>query len=231
MNQQRHKRRESFSILVFSHTGETRKQFNVSRFLLRLSFFILFLICLAAGWMITKVVMGQFQQRQLRELIAAQEEQVRQLESENQTLDNEKSSLEKEVESLRPSTGTGEKDSVFPKRYPCSGHSVLTSSYSDEMPYLTLMVSSKSKIVAAGNGTVTFIGSSSAYPVIIEIAHENGYRTRYMCHEEVKCRVKAGASVKEGDTLYTVSKDETLVDYQVAKEELIDPMLIIDAKG
>ena len=181
--------------------------------------------------MIFKVVKGQSQQGQLRELIAAQQEQVKQLESENQTLDNEKSSLEEEVESLRPSTGTGEKDSVLPKRYPCLGSSVLVSTYTDEMPYLTLRVSAKSKIVAAGNGSVTFIGTNSTYPVIIEISHENGYRTRYMCHEEVKCKVKTGASVKEGDTLYTVSKDETLVDYQVVTEERIDPMLVIDAKG
>lgn len=232
MNHQRHKRKESFSILFLSNTGESRKQFYVSRFFIQLFFVILILIFLAVGWMIYKVATGHSQQGQLQQQITEQEQKVRQLETEKQNLDNEKASLVKEVESLRPLTQTDkQKDSVIPKRYPCSGSNVLTSTFSDEQPYLTLMVSAKSKIVAAGNGTVSIIGSSATYPVIVEITHENGYRTRYMCHRKVKCKVKSGAKAKEGDTLFIVSKDETLVDYQVVTEELIDPLSILDAKG
>ena len=43
--------------------------------------------------------------------------------------------------------------------------------------------------------------------------------------------MKPGARVKEGDILFTITKDETLVDYQVVTEELIDPLSILDAKG
>lgn len=233
MNHQRHKRKESFSILFLSNTGESRKQFYVSRLFFQLSFIILLLVCLTVGWMIYKFVTAGSRQSQLQEQVAAQEKQVRQLESEKQNLSNEKALLIKEVESLRPPADTqnNEKDSVIPKRYPCSGSNVLTSTFSEEQPYLTLMVSSKSKIVAAGNGTVTIVGSNAECPVIVEIKHENGYLTRYMCHEKAKQKVKPGASVKEGDILFTITKDETLVDYQVTTEELIDPMSILDAKG
>lgn len=233
MNHQRHKRKESFSILFLSNTGESRKQFYVSRLFLRLSFIILFMICLAAGWMIYTSVTARSRQSRLQEQVAAQEQQVRQLESEKQNLNNEKSSLQKEIEVLSPPAieENGEKDSVVPKRYPCSGSNVLSSTFSEDQPYLTLMASAKSKIVAAGNGTVTIVGSNAACPVIVEIKHENGYLTRYMCHEKAKQKVKPGASVKEGDTLFTITEDETLVDYQVTTEELIDPMSILDAKG
>ena len=233
MNHQRHKRKESFSILFLSNTGESKKQFYVSRLFLRLSFIILFLVCLAAGWMIYKFATAQSRQGQLQEQIASQEQQVRQLETEKQNLDNEKASLEEEVQSLRPlaEEQNNEKDSVVPKRYPCSGSSVLASTFSNEQPYLTLMVSAKSKIVAAGDGTVEVVGSNAKCPLIVEILHQNGYRTRYMCHEKAKQKVKSGASVKEGDTLFTITKEETLVDYQVVTEDMIDPMSILDAKG
>lgn len=233
MNHQRHKRKESFSILFLSNTGESKKQFYVSRLFLRLSFIILILVCLAAGWMIYKFATAQSRQGKLQEQIASQEQQVKQLETEKQNLDNEKASLEEEVQSLRPLADeqNSEKDSVIPKRYPCSGSNVLASTFSDEQPYLTLMASAKSKIVAAGDGTVDVVGSNAECPLIVEISHKNGYRTRYMCHEKAKRKVKSGASVKEGDILFTITKDETLVDYQVVTEDMIDPMSILDAKG
>lgn len=228
MKHQRHKRKESFSILVLSNTGESRRQFYVPRSFFRLVFIILILICLAAAWMIYEFVSAQLRQSQLQSQIEEQEQTISQL-------NTEKKSLTKEVASPRPSadadTQKQKEKTVLPNHYPVSGGSSLAGTFSDEHPYFTLTVSAKGKIVAAGNGTISIIGSSSTYPFMIEITHENGYRTRYMSRKKVKSKVKSGAKVKEGDTLFTILKDKTLVDYQIVTEELIDPMTIVDAKG
>lgn len=239
MNHQRHRRKESFSILFLSNTGERSKQFYVSRLFLQMSVIVLLLICLAIGWLIYQSLSGQARRGHLQDKLSEQEKLVSQLETEKQKLNTEKAALAKEVETLRPPADSGTKDgqadpggaSVVPKRYPCSGSNVLASTFTTDKPYLTLMVSAKSKIVAAGGGTVSIIGSNATCPVIVEITHENGYRTRYMCHEKVEQKVKSGARVKEGDVLFAITKDETLVDYQVVTEELIDPLSILDAKG
>lgn len=239
MNHQRHRRKESFSILFLSNTGERSKQFYVSRLVLQLSVVGVVLICLGVGWLIYQSVSDQARRGRLQDKLTEQEKLVSQLESEKQKMNTEKAALAKEVDTLRPPADSSTKDgqtdpsgtSVVPKRYPCSGSNVLASTFTTENPYLTLMVSAKSKIVAAGSGTVSIIGSNASCPVIVEITHENGYRTRYMCHEKVNQKVKPGARVKEGDILFTITKDETLVDYQVVTEQLIDPLSILDAKG
>ena len=106
------------------------------------------------------------------------------------------------------------------------------SSYSEEQPYLSISARSEGNVIAAGDGTVTSITSDDTYPQIIEISHASGHTTRYMCRQEAQLDAQEGAQVLAGDTLLTITTDETQLDYQVIFDgEPIDPLTVIEAKG
>ena len=76
------------------------------------------------------------------------------------------------------------------------------------------------------------MGATDTCSVLVEILHENGCRTRYMSHKKADIRTTPGKKVKEGEVLFTITRDETMVDYQVLFNETpIDPLTILDAKG
>ncbi len=50
MKQQRHKHKESFSILLISHTGRESRQFHISLFSFRLFLLFLLLLCVLIGY-------------------------------------------------------------------------------------------------------------------------------------------------------------------------------------
>lgn len=250
MNNQRHKRRESFSVLLISNTDRSSRHFDVSlsllRFLLCLLLFILAVTGLSAYGFFSRLGM----ESQLRSRLADQEELVQQLTAEKEALEAEKTALLSENESLRSEAEAAvaamaqkeaeeqeeetepEEPPAVPGRYPYSGASVLLSSYSEEQPYLSLSTYTDGTVTAAGDGTVTVISYDETYHHIIEIEHENGYRTRYLCREDAQQSVEEGAQVQAGDVLLTITTDETQVDYQVFyNEEPVDPLSVIDAKG
>ncbi len=252
MKNERHKRKESFSVLLISNMGRSSKQFHITLFALRLIFFILLFICVAAGWLTYEFVVNHRVQSTLREQIATQEDTVRQLTKEKEALDGEKLALSEENETLKQEGARKaeeeaaaaaaaeqeaaeqepEDNSSTPTRYPFSGASVLKSNYSDEQPYLSVNTYADCAVIAAGSGTVVSVRSDDTYPHIIEIQHESGHLTRYMCHGEAQVETEEGAEVQIGDTLFTVTADETPVDYQIIVDEApVDPLSIIDAKG
>lgn len=76
------------------------------------------------------------------------------------------------------------------------------------------------------------MGSDDTYPLIMEIEHGNGYRTRYMCLQNAEIKAEEGSVVHTGDILITVTENDTQLDYQVIfKEQAIDPLTVIDAEG
>ena len=106
------------------------------------------------------------------------------------------------------------------------------SNYSEEEPYLSISMHEEGNIVATGNGTVITVSSDDTYPVIVEVEHEKGYKTRYLCRQEAEVKATEGAQVEAGDTLFTITTDETQLDYQILfEEEAIDPLTVIEAKG
>ncbi len=250
MNNQRHKRRESFSVLLISNTDRSSRHFDVSLSLLRFLLGLLIFILAAAGLSVYGFFSRQGMESQLRSQLAVQEELVQQLTTEKEALETEKTALIAENESLRSEAEQAvaamaekeaeaeeaeaepEDDPAIPTRYPYSGASVLLSSYTEEEPYLSLSTYTGGTVVAAGNGTVAVISYDETYHHIIEVEHENGYRTRYLCRADAEQSVEEGAQVEAGDTLLTITTDETQVDYQIMyQEEPVDPLSVIDAKG
>ncbi len=240
MNGQKHKRKESFSILLISHTGQDNKHFCISSGSLRLFVIIPVLIVVILVGLIYTVWASYGNEVILRGQINAQAQQIKQLEEEKEALSNENLALVSENETLRgqeerPEDSMAEEtqtDSTFPSRYPSSETGMLAETYSEDHPYLSISMQAGGSIVAAGDGTVVSVGADDTYPLIIEIEHGNGYRTRYMCRQDAGNRPEEGTQVRVGDTLVTIEAETAQLDYQVILEDQpIDPLMILDAKG
>lgn len=246
MKRQRHKHKESFSILLISNTGQSSRQFHVSLFLFRLFVFLLLLICVTLGGLTFLFTMEHNKRTDLQQQVVSQSQLVAQLESEKNTLNSENLALTAENDGLRqaaivnaeekeiepePEPGP-EASPSFPSRYPCSGTGILTTTYSEEHPFLSINTQAEGNIIAAGDGTVISVGSDDTYPLIMEIDHGNGYRTRYMCLQNAEVKSEEGAQVHIGDVLITITANDTQLDYQVIfEEQTIDPLTVIDAEG
>lgn len=237
-------------MLLISNTDRSSRHFDVSLSLLRFLLGLLIFILAAAGLSVYGFFSRQGMESRLRSQLTVQEELVQQLTTEKEALETEKAALIAENESLRSETeqtvaamaemeaqaeeaeAEPEEDPAIPTRYPYSGASVLLSSYTEEEPYLSLSTYTGGTVVAAGNGTVSVISYDETYHHIIEVEHENRYRTRYLCRADAEQNVEEGAQVQAGDTLLTITTDETQVDYQIMyQDEPVDPLSVIDAKG
>lgn len=244
MKNQRHKRKESFSILLVSNTNRSSRQFNVSLTALRIAAFVLVFVCLLAGVTTWLYLTERGRQNTLKEQIAAQQTQIEQFEQEKAAWNSEKEVLTAENDALRQVMETPEEETateadaetveepVTPDLYPFHGACVTKSTYSEDQPYLALTTYEEGNVIAAGEGTVVTVSSDDTYSHIVEIDHADGYRTRYLCHQDAELNVEEGAQVSAGDILITITTDETQLDYQVLhEEEPLDPFSVIDAKG
>ena len=178
-----------------------------------------------------------------------QKETIETLEAQMQALEQEKGTLLAELETMQNETAsdaqnaaeegaeaetesTPEKDTSVPRRYPYNGISTVLSDYSAEQPYLSLNTNLDGNVVATGDGMVVTVESDDTYAHIIEVEHNNGYKSRYMCRQEAQTQIQAGAQVQAGDILLTVLTDDTQLDYQILfEEEAIDPLTVFEAKG
>lgn len=256
MKRKGHDHKESFSILFISHAGQRNRQIDISQTASRvILFFLIFLLLIlfgsagVLGWMIYQGGVPGNGQNNLRAELEQQTQMVQQLEAEKESLNNEMQALAQENQDLRAKaeaetvpdneeeaeteeTETAASDDGIPRRYPSSSTSSLLSNYSVEEPYLSISMHEEGNIVATGNGTVITVSSDDTYPVIVEVEHEKGYKTRYLCRQEAEVKATEGAQVEAGDTLFTITTDETQLDYQILfEEEAIDPLTVIEAKG
>ena len=266
MKSRKHRRKESFSILLVSNTGQNSRHFRVTKSFLWLFAIFILLTCASTGWLIYNYLSGSEivrnyviakesarqdaqQSAELAEYlgqIESQEVLIQQLQEENDTLARENTTLTSENKALlaaaRTVMGTedgeaenvddSEEDPAYPSRYPYSEMSVVAEKYSDDHPYVSIDVQADGEIVAAGDGTILSIGSDDNYPLIIEIEHGNGYRTRYMFSQDANLLQEEGTQVQAGAALASVEIQNAQLDYQVIYEENpIDPMIVIEAKG
>ncbi|MCI8556387.1 MAG: peptidoglycan DD-metalloendopeptidase family protein [Lachnospiraceae bacterium] len=246
MKDQRHKRKEIYSVLMVSNTDGKSKQFQVSAFTLRFCAAFVIFLCLVIGWLIYQASVADGAQQVLRQEAASLKEQLQQLETEKEALTKDKLTLAAENEALQQrveaaeapeevpeeETSEEEEESPVPDLYPSDGVGMQKTSYSDEQPYISISAYTDAHIVAAGNGTVTAVSSDDTYAHIIEVEHESGYTTRYLLHQDAEVNTEEGAQVQAGDSLMTITSDDCQLDYQVLLNgEPIDPLTIIDAKG
>lgn len=241
MKRQRHKHKESFSLLIISNTGKTSRHFHVSPVIFRLFTVLMLLMCIVLVWLGYQFSVSQRNETALNEQIVSQAQLIQQLETEKENLNNEKFVLTSENETLLQAVKENTEETAdeeteetpsLPNRYPCTGSGILVSSFSQEQPYISIDTQAEGKIIAAGDGTILSVTSDDTYPLIIEIEHVNGYRTRYMCRQNAELRAEEGAEVLTGDILVNINTNNTQLDYQIIHEnEPIDPLTIIEAEG
>lgn len=249
MKPRKHKRKESFSILLVSNTGQNSRQFHISRSLMRLCTVFVLLVCATFGWLMYQylsggagigIVIGQSLNRnttepdeELLEKLAAQEEQMRKLEEEKEALSNQnntltaenKALLEAAKTSMAASSGGGDSseeegtDDSVPSRYPYSEQGDVSAKYSAEHPYISIDTQNEGNVVSAGDGKISMIGSDDTYPLIIEITHVGDYKTRYMLPQEAESLFEEGADVRTGDSIVLLDEQNVQLDYQVIFEE------------
>lgn len=257
MKNRRHKRKESYSVLFVSNIDRRNRHFRIARSTLRLLLVLVLVLFAAAGWLsyqsFSVIRHESGLQEQLRDQQLAGEQLVSEWENEKSSWTQEKQELEEELSAVRLELNAREQElqaiadaeqeaaaaaereaaeAIVPTLYPSSGVGVLTSTFSEEHPYISFTVEAGTDIIAAGDGTVTAIRSDDTYRYIIEVAHESGYTTYYLYRQNADLKVEEGTQVAKGDSLLTVTTENTELDYEVQYEdELIDPLSIIAAKG
>lgn len=247
MKDQRHKRKETYSILVVSNLDRKSRQFHITRSTPYLLIFFLLLICAAAGGVFTQFAVKDLQISELLEQSEKQEQLAESLEAEKTALETRTQELIEENTALEQAlklklneqkevkTEPEEEqdfDATFPSLYPASSAGTMTSEFSEDHPYISITASKGSNIVAAGDGRVTAIDSDPDYSHIIEIEYESGYKTRYLYSHDAELEVEENSQVHGGDTLFTITTDGTELDYQVLYEDTpVNPVLVIEAKG
>ena len=259
MRQRKHRHKESFSILLISNTGQNARHFHVGASFFRL--LTVFILCAFAafGWLAYHYLSasaagvehvnasGVTRESELLDQVVEQEKTIRQMETEKESLNRRIDELTLENKALlaaakaSQSGGTedraaaeeaAESDPAIPSRYPYSETGEVLQKYSESYPYVSINTKENGSIVAAGDGTVTYIGADGDYPLVIEIDHGNGYRTRYMLSQAAETLCKAGDRVRTGDALAAVGGDNQRLDYQVFQEDkAIDPLIVFEAKG
>lgn len=243
---QRHQHKESFSVLLIPNTGGKSRQFHISRFAFRLWIGAAAIVLLAIAGTVAWTGFQFNRQQGVREQIAQQTARIGELETQVQEMETDRETLLAEMETMRQDASaepadaeedtetesTAVKDTSVPRRYPYTGISTVLSDYSAQQPYLSLNTNADGNVVATGDGMVVAVESDDTYAQIIEVEHNNGYKTRYMCRQEAQTQMQVGAQVQAGDILLTVLTDDTQLDYQILfEEEAIDPLTVFEAKG
>lgn len=116
MKPRKHKRKESFSVLFISNTGNNSRQLHISKFSLRLIGVFALLVCIAFGGLLYCYLSGQVTvdlnlnlnksesaeegPADLLEQVEAQKEMIRQLEEEKEALDSRNTALISENKAL-----------------------------------------------------------------------------------------------------------------------------------
>lgn len=239
MKQQKHKRKESFSLLFVSNTGKDIRQFYISLLSIRLIIVLMALICVTLAWNIYRSGAHRRSESEYRKKLAVQEQLIKQLENEMETLTAKNEMLSVENETLKQlglvetkEENNTSKDTSIPSQYPYTGVGALKEQYSEEHPCFSISTQLEDHIVAAGDGTIASISSNDTYPLIVVVEHGNGYMTQYLCTKEAQVQVATGDQVQMKETLIIVDKENTQLDYQVIyNEQAIDPLQVLEAKG
>ena len=259
MKSRKHRHKESFSILLVSNTGQNTRHFHVTRLFFRLSTVFVVCICASFGWLAYQYLSANeitsnyvdaregTRETELMGQIAEQEKLVQQLEEENDALTRRNDELVSENKALLAAAKANknteetdvtnnedslENDPAYPSLYPYSETGEVSVKYSVGHPYVTIDTLAQGDVVAAGSGTIAVVDSDDTYPLIIEIEHGNGYKTRYMFLQDAESLQQAGARVQAGTALVSVDVQNVQLDYQVIfDEEPIDPLIVFEAKG
>ncbi len=118
-------------------------------------------------------------------------------------------------------------DNSIPTGFPLNGAAAIQDEQVDSATIFH--VNSGVSVIAAGSGTVLFVGDDDEYGSTVQIAHEEGYISIYRCNEQAQ--VIVGQVLDRGTIIFTIS-DEDEFAYQIKKgEEFVNPMDLMQISG
>lgn len=101
MGHDRHKHKETLSVLLISNTGQNSKQFHISTLFLKLAVSIVALVCVVAVAVVFWFGTDSRKTAKLQEQLTAQAEQMQKLEEEKESLKSRNIELTQKNEALR----------------------------------------------------------------------------------------------------------------------------------
>lgn len=245
MRNERHKRKETVSLILVSNIDNASKSctFSVGAFRAAVGLAVLLiLVILAAGIysggvrlkaadLEKQALEANRKVLELEDRTLALEEERSALQLELETLIMEKTMEEeetKEAEGVTPEVEAKNLAAGLPRIYPSDGVGVLKKTFSEDHPYLSIAIPEGDNVVATGDGVILAVDYHDDYVHSIEIEHENGYVSRYFCDRNVTINVEAGEKVKAGEPLFAVTVDQTQLHYQVLLEgEALNPFSVM----
>lgn len=237
MQRGKRKRKLRYTVMMVPNNAQSVRQFRVSLdFLLAISL-ILFVVLFAGVVYITYSAAAL---DQAREKVEQVNQDMKELSDTNILL---QADLEEITGQLRDVTVTldaketaeqtaQEEESLkyIPSGFPLDGTASLPSEFSEQAQYVTFEAGFGTKIVATGDGTVTYVGEDAVFGHIVKIDHGNGYVSIYCDTSDVT--VNEGDKVIRGTTLFIMNSDLEKLTYQISYEDkLIDPMTVMEING
>lgn len=248
MKRKRHKRKNSYTMLVTSDAVDAGlTQLRIRPWLLRIAVVV---ICVIIGVTIGALIYETNEQVQqtskdnleIQELKTENQklaDQMEVLESEKDALENQAASQEETIQLLSDTVNqktqsetellAEREEQYLPTGLPLTGSATVDESTEGE-PICVFTASDDAMIVATANGTVIAVNDDAEYGHNIWIDHGNGYITIYRNQGEVK--VKQGKVVTRGTTLFLINEESNQLGYQMMQNnEYIDPMEMISFSG
>lgn len=248
MSDERHKRKETLSLILVSNIDNKSRHYSFSvgafRAVVGLAVVVILTVAAAAVYFSGRA----FREGQLQQEIENRSLQIAALEEENAALKEEILELElareqemkAQAETQAKAVASEEKKeeetknvvSTFPRIYPSDGVGVLKESFSANHPYLSIAIPKGDNVVATGDGTILAIDYHDDFLHSIEIEHESGYVSRYFCDRDVTIIVEVGAMVKAGEPLFAIKVDQTQLHYQILLAgEAVNPFSVMKLEG
>ncbi len=235
--EQKNKRKSKFALLLVHEKEDgTIRQHHINSLVIELSAFLLFILAVVAVCQIVykSILIDDIRKETVDHLVS-----INNLTNENEVLEAENSELTNKVAVL--SETVAKKVAVeevkeaevagnsLPKGFPLSGSASMEEAEDDALT-LIFHAAEGNNVVTAGSGTVESIGPDEKYGTKLVLDHQNGYKSIY--YNQGTPLVKVGEELGKGYILFSITKDNKDLGYQIMEEEKgINPMDMIEISG
>lgn len=249
MRRKKHKR-SSNMVLMYTRNAPNAelKQLQIKPWIIYCGMVIVsILIGFVVGYFIyedkiweTAISMNQDKQQRIEELEAENQDLQSQIISAASEYEMKISNLEDEIKLLSNSLNTTIKSEEelalqlekqqTPTEFPLSGLASMEETQDEGNPICLFQGSEGTNVLATASGIVDGVVEDEVYGNRVSIDHGNGYKTIY--RNKGTSLVRLGDSVIQGAQLFSITKDNTVLGYQVMYEgEYINPIDILAING
>lgn len=226
-----------YNVLIVPDNGRHVRSFHTSADFIVILLVLLIAAILAATTFAVRAASRSEQNRaqidELQKQVQTMSDDMIVLQADKETLENQLHDAKVKLETndtVKKKQDEAQSLKYIPSGLPLDGQVPLPSAYSDDRQYITFTAGAGTKVVAAGDGVVSYVGDSAEYGHVVKVDHGNGYITVYC--DESEPTVSEKDEVIRGTTLFVMSADQEVLTYQISYEgEFIDPYTVMDIDG